>query len=108
MRTRSPCLRTLPSIRLATPASDRLQQNRRIFPEDERRAAADHLSSGIFAKNRNQFLGETMEKYSLLGSPLVLTSGNTAIDFCGFDAVANSLNRGGAVPSCVAAEEKQA
>src|SRR5215813_1601675 len=56
------------------------------------------LSSGIFAKTAINYSERPSEKYSLLGSPLVLTSGSTAIDFSASEAVAVSLTRAVARP----------
>ena len=67
--------------------------------KEERRTTPDHLEFGTFAKTAINSSERPSEKYSLLGSPLVLTSGSTAIDFCGFGAVAASLCEACHVPA---------
>src|SRR5689334_10095259 len=97
MRTRSPCLRTLPSIRLATPSFSPIAAGSLDFPlkkKDELRPIT--FSSGILARTAINSSERPSEKYSLLGSPLVLTSGSTAIDL----AVAADLDALGIESLC--------
>src|SRR4029077_6864981 len=77
-RTRSPCLRTLPSMRLATPSFSPiilLSSDLPLKRNDELRPIT--FRSGILASTAINSSERPSEKYSLAGSPLVLTSGNT-------------------------------
>src|SRR6476469_4464217 len=95
-------------MRLATPSFSPIALLSSDLPlkrNDELRPMT--LRSGIFARTAINSSERPSEKYSLLGSPLVLTSGSTAIDFCRFDAAAGSLDRGVGVPAVYRPRKKR-
>ena len=79
IRTRSPCLRTLPSSRFITPSFlpiARLSSEVPFKRNEELRLII--LSAGTLARTAISSSDSPSEKYSLLGSPPVLTNGSTA------------------------------
>ena len=81
MRTRLPALRTLPSTTYCTPSSRATSCTLdRLALVDEGRVARDHEQVAKARQLGDDVLGHAVGEELLLGSPLMLANGSTAID----------------------------
>ncbi len=94
IRTLSPCFRTVPSRSVLTPSFSPIVLGSSFLSlkrKDELRPMI--LRSLIWPRAAISSSDRPSEKYSSPGSPLSLSNGSTAIDFCGV-AVAASVRAG--------------